>query len=404
MSFSSRTTVRFANGPMIVDSRLVTSPGTDVLVIGGGVTGCAAAYYLAGAGASVTLVERYDLNTQASGRNAGGLHGQIQHEAFDEHGEDWAREFAPSLVLMRDSIALWEGLSKELGVDLEVNVCGGLLVAATEEQLRDVERKAAIDREFGVEVELLSRAELQRVAPYVSTRMAGGLLCRYEGKANPLLAAPAFARAAAEHGAQLLPQTEVHAIDRTSWGFRVATSAGAIDCGRIVDCGGAEAGSVSRLVGVDLPVESHPIQVCATEAVPPLVTHLMYFAGGKLTVKQARVGSLLIGGGWPARTDGDSPRLGIDLRSLGANLRLALEVVPSLGAASLLRTWAGICPGLADGRPVIGELERVPGFFVAMFPFLGFCGGPIMGGLAATLALGRDPGRDLAPFSPSRFT
>jgi glycine/D-amino acid oxidase-like deaminating enzyme len=62
-----------------------------------------------------------------------------------------------------------------------------------------------------------------------------------------------------------------------------------------------------------------------------------------------------------------------------------------------------VCPGLADGRPIIGELDGVPGFFVSMFPFLGFCCGPIMGRLAATLALGQDPGRDLAPFSPSRF-
>jgi glycine/D-amino acid oxidase-like deaminating enzyme len=374
-----------------------------VLVIGGGVTGCAAAYYLARAGAGVTLVERYDLNTQASGRNAGGLHGQIQHEAWDEHGEAWAREFGPTLALMRDSIALWQGLSDELGVDLEVSVCGGLLVAATDEQLLDVERKAAVDRAFGVEVELLSRADLQRVAPYVSKQMVGGLLCPFEGKANPLLAAPAFARAAAHRGARLLPQTEVHAIDHTSSGFRVATSAGPIECERVVDCGGAEAGRVSSLVGVDLPVESHPIQACVTEAVPPLVRHLMYFAGGKLTMKQARLGSLLIGGGWPARADGDSGRLGIDLRSLGNNLRLALEVVPGVGAASLLRTWAGVCPGLADGKPVIGELDDVPGFFVSMFPFLGFCGGPIMGRLAAKLALGEESEHDLAPFSPSRL-
>jgi len=374
-----------------------------VLVIGGGVTGCAAAYYLAAAGADVALVERHDLNTQASGRNAGGLHGQIQHEAFDEHGEDWAREFGPALALMRDSIELWQGLSDALEVDLEVNVCGGLLVAATEEQLREVERKAAVDREFGVEVELLSSADLLRVAPYVSQRMVGGLLCRYEGKANPLLAAPAFARVASARGARLLTQTEVHEIECTSFGFRVTTSGGAIECGCIVDCAGAEAGSVSRLVGVELPVEAHPIQACVTEAVPPLVEHLVYYAGGKLTMKQARVGSLLIGGGWPARVDEDSGRLGIDLGSLGDNLRLALEVVPRVAGASLLRTWAGVCPGLSDGRPVIGELDEVPGFFVSMFPFLGFCCGPIMGRLAGTLALGEGPERDLEPFSPSRL-
>src|SRR5438093_9094182 len=199
---------------------------TDVLVVGGGVTGCAAAYYLTQAGADVTLVERYDLNTQASGRNAGGLHGQIQHEAFLALGEEWAREWGLTLSLLRDSIDLWRVLPAELGADLEVDVCGGLLVAATDAQLRDIERKAAIERSFGVGVELLSRDDLQRVAPYVSERMAGALLCEVEGKANPLLATPALARAAANLGARLLLETEVRSVERTRTGFAVETSAG----------------------------------------------------------------------------------------------------------------------------------------------------------------------------------
>ncbi|NUR74994.1 MAG: FAD-binding oxidoreductase [Thermoleophilia bacterium] len=373
---------------------------TDVLVVGGGVTGCAAAYYLAQAGADVTLVERYDLNTQASGRNAGSLHGQIQHEAFLELGEEWAFEWGPTLSLLRDSIDLWRGLPEELGADLEVDVCGGLLVAATDAQLRDIERKAAIERSFGVGVELLSRDDLQRVAPYVSGRMAGALLCEVEGKANPLLAVPALARAAADRGARLLLETEVHSVERRRSGFGVETTAGTIDCGRIVDCGGAEAAVVSKLVGVDVPVERWPIQMSVTEAVPPLVTHLVYFAKEKLTLKQAKSGSLLIGGGWPSRED-DSGRLSVDVTSLAPNLRLAIEVVPQIAGASLLRTWAGVCPGIADWRPVIGE--AAPGFFVALFPFLGFTGGPLLGKIVAQLALGEETGRDLAPFSPVRF-
>ena len=373
---------------------------TDVLVVGGGVTGCAAAYYLAQAGADVTLVERYDLNTQASGRNAGSLHGQIQHEAFLELGEEWAFEWGPTLSLLRDSIDLWRGLPEELGADLEVDVCGGLLVAATDAQLRDIERKAAIERSFGVGVELLSRDDLQRFAPYVSGRMAGALLCEVEGKANPLLAVPALARAAADRGARLLLETEVHSVERRRSGFGVETTAGTIDCGRIVDCGGAEAAVVSKLVGVDVPVERWPIQMSVTEAVPPLVTHLVYFAKEKLTLKQAKSGSLLIGGGWPSRED-DSGRLSVDVTSLAPNLRLAIEVVPQIAGASLLRTWAGVCPGIADWRPVIGE--AAPGFFVALFPFLGFTGGPLLGKIVAQLALGEETGRDLAPFSPVRF-
>jgi glycine/D-amino acid oxidase-like deaminating enzyme len=374
----------------------------EVVVIGGGVTGAAAAYYLARAGVEVTLVERHDLNTQASGRNAGGLHGQIQYEPFAGLGEEWAHAFGPSLPLLRESIGLWQALERELGADLEVNVCGGVIVAETREQLGVLERKAAVDRAHGGVVELLGPEELRRTAPYVSSRMAGGLLCALEGKANPLLATPALARAARRHGASLLPHTEVTAIEATTFGFRVVTSTGTIDCGRVLDCAGAEAGDIAALVGASVPVESHPIQVYATEAVPPLVRHLVYYAGGPLTLKQAGYGSLLIGGGWPARVDGGG-RLSVDVESLGANLRLAIDVVPEVADTVVLRSWPGVCPGLPDQRPVVGELPGVPGFVVALFPFLGFTAGPVMGRLAAALARGEDPGHDLAPFTPSRL-
>lgn len=377
------------------------NPTPDVVVVGGGVTGCAAAYFLARRGLAVTVIERHDLNTQASGRNAGGLHGQIQHEPFFERGESWARDFGPSLALMRRSIDLWQELERELAVDLEVSICGGLIVAETELQLRDLERKAHVDREFGNDVEILGADELRSVAPYVSHRMAGGLFCRQEGKANPLLAAPALAHAAASEGARFLLHTDVLAIESQKSGYRLTTSAGIIDCEKVADCAGAAAGEVAALIGIPLPVESHPIQVAVTEAAPPLVKHLLYFAGGRLTLKQARYGSLLIGGGWPARIDSDGTRLLVDLPGLGKNVQQAIDVVPELASSSLLRTWAGVCPGLDDQRPIIGELA--PGFVVSMFPFLGFTGGPIMGWLAAALLLGNDPNCDLAPFAPSRL-
>ena len=68
--------------------------------------------------------------------------------------------------------------------------------------MRDIERKVRIEREQGLDVEMLSASDLQRIAPYVSDRMVGGELCRSEGKANPLLATPALARAAKRAGAR----------------------------------------------------------------------------------------------------------------------------------------------------------------------------------------------------------
>jgi len=371
-------------------------------VVGGGVTGCAASYHLASAGAEVLLLDKFDLNTQASGRNAGSLHGQIQHEPFLHLGEGWARSFLPALRLLIDSVAIWRDLSDVLGVDLEVVTAGGLLVAETAAQMRDIERKVAIEREAGLDVELLGPEDLRRLAPYVSERMVGGELSRVEGKANSLLAAPAFARAAEKLGAHIETHAEATAIENAKSGFRVRTSAGETSCRRLVLTGGTDLRQLGAMLGRNLPVTAEPVQVSVTEPVAPLVKHLVYFAGEKLTLKQARAGSLLIGGGWPARTSPSGAAV-INPDSLRANMRVAQKVVPAVGGAHLLRSWVGVGNGTPDHRPVLGELPGLPGLVVGMFPYMGLTAGPLMGRLLADLVLGRDPGRDLSPFRPDRF-
>jgi sarcosine oxidase, subunit beta len=376
---------------------------TDVLVIGGGLVGAATAYYLAREGVEVTLVERTDLNTQASGSNAGSLHLQIPYPEFISEGEDWARVFTQAIPVMRDSIRLWRGLEAELGCDLEVSIEGGLLVAETEAQMRDIARKAAIERSAGLEIELLSAADLRRIAPYLSERMIGAAYCPEEGKANPLKATPAFAEAARRHGARILANCAVTALLLDGNAYRAETAAGPIRAPRIVNAAGADAGRIAAMLGIDLPIEGHPIQVSVTEAAEPLINHLVYFAGDKLTLKQAKNGSFLIGGGWPARRSARAERLAVDPQSLRSNLRIARHVVPRLNSVCLLRVWPAIVNGTADWKPILGELPGRPGVFMTMFPWMGFTAGPMSALLTAELVLGRKPRMDLTAFSAARY-
>jgi glycine/D-amino acid oxidase-like deaminating enzyme len=375
---------------------------TEVLIIGGGLAGCATAYYLAREGVEVVVVERYDLNTQASGCNAGSLHAQIPHEPFMLEGEGWARAYAPTLPLMLESIRLWGTLEAELGADLEVSVKGGVIVAETEAQLRDVERKAALERAHGLSVEILSRDDVRRIAPYVSERMVGGAFCPTEGKANPLKATPAYAKAARRCGARILDNTLLDGLVAERRGFRASTSRGTIAAARVVDCAGAEAGRVSAMLGLSLPIEGHPIQLNVTEPTEAFVPHLVYFAGEKLTLKQARNGSLLIGGGWPAQWSAVPGRPAVNLASLKANLAVARTVVPRVGGLHLIRVWPAIVNGTADWRPILGEAPGIPGFFINMFPWMGFTAGPISALTVAELVLGRKPSFDIAQFSALR--
>ena len=103
-----------------MDNKSRATPSTkqfEFIVVGGGITGASAAYYLSKSGADVALLEKSDLNTQASGRNAGSLHGQIQFEPFEQLGIDWATSFLPALSFLADSVKVWSTLSSELDTD-----------------------------------------------------------------------------------------------------------------------------------------------------------------------------------------------------------------------------------------------------------------------------------------------
>lgn len=363
---------------------------TDVLVIGGGIAGAATAYYLAGEGVEVTLVETHDLNTQASGANAGSIHVQVQHPEFVSLGPDWARAYGPTLRLLVESQKMWLDLSAELGVDLDVRLAGGLLVATTEEEMRQIEAKAAIERGFGVPIEILDRDSLRAKAPYLADSAIGAGFCPTEGKANPLKATPAFAAAAERLGATILTKTRIQALEAAPGGYSVQTSAGPISARRVVNAGGAAAADIAAMLGLSIDLQGVPLQVTVTEPVAPLIPHLVYSAAGKLSLKQALNGSCLIGGGWRAQRLDDG-RLVTNPAHLTGNMINAARVVPALAQARALRSWTATVNGTDDWRPIIGEVPGHKGFFLSLFPWVGFSAGPITARLTADLVMGRTP-------------
>lgn len=371
---------------------------SDVLVIGGGIAGLMTAWFLAREGSDVTLVEAGDLGAQASGANAGSLHLQIQYPEFAAYGEDWARAYAPTLRLLKGSIGLWQGLSALVGEDLDVKIAGGLVVATDQSQMRLIEAKARIEASQGVETQILDRTDLHRIAPYLSDAAIGGGYCAMEGKANPLRATPAIARAAENAGVVILRDTKVTAIDTLPTGFSVTTDRGEIKASRVVNAAGAAAADIAAMIGMKIDLGGFPLQVTVTEPVAPLIPHLVYSAAGKLSLKQAANGGCIIGGGWPARQRG-SGELVTDPASLAGNMALAAGVVPVMGQIRALRSWTAWVNGTPDWRPILGEAPGQPGFFLVLFPWVGFSAGPMAARIVADLVLGRDPEIDLRGIS-----
>ncbi len=370
----------------------------DVLVIGGGIAGLMTAWYLAREGTKVTLLEAGELGAQASGANAGSLHLQIQYPEFVKYGEEWARTYAPTLRFLQESIGMWKDLGDALNDDLNVTLGGGIVVARTSEQMRFIEAKVAIEASVGIETSVLDREALRAVAPYLTHKAIGGGFCAGEGKANPLRATPAMAAAAEMAGAEILCGVTVSGITGRAGAFEVHTSQGRFLADRIVNAAGANAAKVAAMVGMKIDLGGFPLQVTVTEPVAPLIPHLIYSAAGKLSLKQAANGGCIIGGGWAAQVRPDGG-LSTNPANFSGNMVMAADVVPSLGQARTLRSWTAWVNGTADWRPIIGEAPQMPGFYLALFPWVGFSAGPMTARVIADMVMGRPPEFNLAGVS-----
>ena len=368
---------------------------TDVVVVGGGLAGTATAYYLACEGVDVVLLERSELNREASGTNAGSFHFQIAIHQLT------ARETAGSYARLLSDVRLhlsaadlWRTLEAELEGELGLHATGGLMVAETEPELQILRDKHAIEAEAGLETHVLEGEELRSFAPYLADDLLGATFCPAEGHANPFLAAPLFARRAVDRGAVVRTGVEVTGIEP---GFVVRTSKGELRARRIVNAAGAWADDVAALCGIVLPVRREGLHVNVTEprqrVLEPLVQHI----GRRLTLKQAANGTCIIGGGWPARREERPARYSTMWQSAAGNAAVAVRVMPSLADVRVVRMWTGVMAFTDDLQPVVGEIGGMPGYFTCIAT-TGFTLSPMIAKLlAAHIARGEQLPAEYAP-------
>lgn len=362
---------------------------TDVAILGGGIMGASAALALRRMDIGVTLLERDTCGSRSSGINYGGVR----------------RSGRPvsQLPLSLRAHAIWSRLPEVVGIDGEYVRSGHLKLARSEADFASLESYRDRTREFGLDLRMLSRAEVHARHPWLGDLVAGGTLCPGDGHANPRLVSPAFALAARQAGATIHERTRVDEVLRDGAGFVLRSGELEVCAPVLLNCAGAWARSIAASFGDDVPLTTaHPAMV-VTEPMPALIDVNIGVEGGGLYARQVARGNCVIGGARGYPLDEERTRPGSE--AIASILRQAAEIVPALRSAWVIRTWSGTEGYLPDKLPVLGPSATTPGLFHAFgFSGAGFQLGPAVGEVLAELV--RD-GRSSTPidaFSITRFT
>lgn len=361
----------------------------DVAIIGGGLAGCSAALHIAKRGASVVLFERGRCGAQASGVNFGGVRQQGRHLA--------------ELPLSRRSRRLWDQLPELVGTDCEFLATGHLKLARNDGEMAELEAYRDMARDFGLQLELVGKRELRELYPYLGDNLAGGSLCREDGQANPRLVAPAFSRAARRAGADIREMSPVAAAWQTDCGFQVKVGQEVFSATKLINVAGAWGAKIAAWFGDEVEEDVIAPNMCVTEPLPLFMGPNLGVCGGSIYLRQIPHGSVIFGAGMAVA---DRERLRarplVEVTQEGA--RLAIEMVPRLANALLVRSWTGIEGSIADGIPVFGPSSNVPNLFHAFgFTGHGFQLGPGAGAVLCELALDGETRTAIDGLSIARF-
>jgi sarcosine oxidase subunit beta len=363
---------------------------TDVAVIGGGIVGASAALFLRRMGVSVVLIERDLCGSRASGVNYGGVRRQ---------GRPLSQ-----LPLSQRAHAIWGELPRLIGIDGEYLRTGHLKIARSEPDLASLERYRESTRGFGMDLEILSARSVLERCPWLGQAAVGASLCPQDGQANPRLVSPAFALAAKRLGAQVRESTRIDEAGHDGKSF-VVRSGNELEVrsAQLLNCAGAWAGSIAAEFGDHVLMESGHPQMAVTEPLPVFMNFSLGVEGGGVYARQVTRGNCVIGGGRGYALDEQRARVGRD--ALASLMRQAVDLLPALRNAHIIRTWSGTEGYLPDRLPVIGASATTPGLWHAFgFAGGGFQLGPAVGAVLADLVRNGASDTPIDAFSVSRFS
>lgn len=333
----------------------------DVIIIGGGIMGCATAYRLASRGLDVMVLERKEIGNGGSCRNAGGVRQSARNP----------KELPLAMYAVSE---IWPHLSEELGVNTEYHQGGNLRLGLNDHDIGVLENHTAKSTKLGLEVEMISGDEARKLCPYMSEEVVAASWCPSDGHANPLTTTLGFYRKALSLGVTFVTGVTVTAMEKAKGRIRnVITDDGIYQADQVLLCAGYESRKIANTVGLDVPVERQINEVVVTEAMPKMFDIMLGVAGGEFYSHQTEHGSFVLGGnsGLQAFTSNiDDKHFVSNSLTAPSISRGIIKYFPCLAKTKIVRSWAGWYDQCIDVLPVLDNVEEVPGLTLA-FGFSG---------------------------------
>ena len=365
----------------------------DIVIIGGGIIGCALAFELAKRGRKdILLIEKEYLTSGATGRCGAGIRQQ------------WGTVL--NATLARDSTYIFEHLEEYTGYNgnCGLNQGGYLIVACTEPEWTQFQKNLELQHSLGIPSKKLTPQEAKEIVPHLNTEgLYGATFCQTDGHADPFHCTFAYAKGAERMGVEIATYTEVIGL-RAAGGkiVGVETDKGYIEAGTVINATSYNASKITQMLGLDVPVYPERHQILITEPVNHIQGPMVISFYHHFYCQQTPHGSFIMGIGDP--TEPVSYNINASWKFIEDCATQVTGLLPILKNIRVVRQWGGLYDMSPDRNPVIDEMKGINGFYtVAGFSGHGFMVAPKIAIILAQKLTGEKMDIDLGLFSAERY-
>ena len=212
----------------------------------------------------------------------------------------------------------------------------------------------------------------------------------------------AYSKALKENKVKILENYDVSKIDYHKNKYVIIFKNGEkLTASSIILATGVNLEKTLKLLQINIKIKCLPQQLIVSERMPKIMDTVITVANGKLSLKQFKNGTVLIGGGWPGIGNIEDNYTETKPENLIGNMMLACHAIPRLKSSRVARVWLGLEAETDDAMPIIGEIPNYENAYVIGSIHSGYTSGPYMGKLLAEKILGKDI--DLSLFDIKRF-